>query len=67
MQLLITGLMQFQSGSFALPAKCVKIKNEQVHFIMYNEEICSYSVRNRWKELLEQFSLLTGTGITLSS
>lgn len=57
MQLLITGLEQFQSG-FALSAKCVKIKNEQVHFIMYNEEICSYSVSNRREELLEKFSLL---------
>lgn len=58
MQLLITGLRQFQSGGFALSAKCVKIKNEQVHFIMYNEEVCSYSGSNRWKELLEKFSLL---------
>lgn len=59
MQLLITGLKQFQSRGFALSAKCVKIKNEQVHFIMYNEEICSYSVSNRQKELLEKFSVLT--------
>lgn len=46
MQLLITGLKQFQSGGFALSGKCVKIKNEQVHFIMYNKEIGSYYVSN---------------------
>lgn len=37
----------------------MKIQNERVHFIMYNEEICSYSVSNLRKELLEKFSLLT--------
>lgn len=36
-----------------------KSKNEQIYFIMYNEEICSYSVSNLQKELWGKCSVLT--------
>lgn len=58
MQLLITGLGQFQSGGVAPSAKRVEIRNEQVHFIMRNEEIWGSSVSNRQKEPLRKCSLL---------
>lgn len=60
LQCLITGLKRFQSGGFALSANRVEIKSEQIHFIMCDERICSYSGSRHQAERLGKCSMFPG-------